>query len=100
QRQPCTAIFPYTTLFRSKKRDMVITATTDGKVIVWDKCEALCKENENKNDRRKIKEVQLLTNISNNTNSIRARINFLMNYESYRSEEHTSELQSRENLVC
>jgi WD40 repeat protein len=61
---------------------MVITATTDGKVIVWDRCEALCKENENKTDRRKIKEVQLLNN-NNNPNSIRARINFLLNYDKY-----------------
>jgi WD40 repeat protein len=65
-----------------KISDMVITATTDGKIIVWDRCEALCKENENKNDRRKIKEVQLLNN-NNNPNSIRARINFILNYDKY-----------------
>ncbi len=65
-----------------KKSSMVITGTTDGRIIVWDKCPALCKENENINDRRKIKEVQLF-NPSNNPNSIRCRINFLINYEQY-----------------
>ena len=65
-----------------KKSSMVITGTTDGRLIVWDKCPALCKENENINDRRKIKEVQLFNN-NGNPNNIRARINFLINYDEY-----------------
>src|SRR5690606_42145943 len=94
RQRPCTTLFPYTTLFRSK------AVTLDGTVI------------------------ELLANIEVPDDVIKAkaagatgvglyRTEFLfMNrrempdeeeqYEAYRkrSEDHTSELQSREKLVC
>jgi hypothetical protein len=61
---------------------MAITATTTGSVIVWDICEALCKENEVKTDRRKIKTVQLLKP-KKDTSSDKDIIKIIMNYENY-----------------
>ena len=58
---------------------MVITATTSGKVIVWDTCEALCLEDEVATDRRKIKTVQLLKYKTNEV-SDKDVINFLINH--------------------
>jgi len=63
------------------KATMAVTATTAGYVIVWDICEALCKENEVKTDRRKIKTVQLLNN--KKETSDKDIINFLINYNDY-----------------
>lgn len=60
---------------------MVITATTTGKVIVWDACEALCLEDEVATDRRKIKTVQLLKYKTNEV-SDKDVINFLINHVS------------------
>ena len=56
-----------------------ITGTSDGYVIVWDKCEALCKEDEIITDRRKIKKVQLLK-YKKDVISDKDAINFLLNY--------------------
>lgn len=61
---------------------MAITATTAGNVIVWDICEALCKEDEVKTDRRKIKTVQLLK-YKKDIVSDKDIIKCLMNYEKY-----------------
>ena len=61
---------------------MAITATTAGYVIVWDVCEALCKEDEVKTDRRKIKTVQLLK-YKKEMISDKDIIKCLMNYEKY-----------------
>ncbi len=58
---------------------MAITGTSDGYVIVWDKCEALCKEDEIITDRRKIKKVQLLK-YKKDVVSDKDAINFLLNY--------------------
>ena len=44
----------------NQKGNTAITGTTAGYIIVWDVCEALCKEDEVKTDRRKIKTVDLL----------------------------------------
>jgi WD40 repeat protein len=60
--------------------DMAITATNAGYVIVWDICEALCKESEVKTDRRKIKTVQLIKH-KKDTISDKDEIKFLLNYE-------------------
>lgn len=61
---------------------MAITATTAGYVIVWDICEALCKEDEVKTDRRKIKTVQLLK-YKKDLISDKDIIKCLLNYEKY-----------------
>lgn len=60
---------------------MAITGTSDGYVIVWDKCEALCKEDEIITDRRRIKKVQLLK-YKKDVISDKDTINFLLNYVS------------------
>lgn len=65
-----------------------ITGTTGGYIIVWEECEALCKEDEVKTDRRKIKTVDLLgrykqdknKRVSNREKDI---INILVNYKRY-----------------
>ena len=44
-------------LHNNQKGNTAITGTTAGYIIVWDVCEALCKEDEVKTDRRKIKKV-------------------------------------------
>ena len=59
---------------------MAITATTAGYVIVWDICEALCKEDEIKTDRRKIKTVQL-SKYKRDIISEKDIIKCLLNYE-------------------
>lgn len=61
---------------------MSITGTTAGYVIVWDVCEALCKEDEVKTDRRKIKTVQLLK-YKKDVVSDKDIISILTNYETY-----------------
>jgi WD40 repeat protein len=76
-RQKAITYTQSTFLFRST---MAITATTAGYVIVWDICEALCKENEVRTDRRKIKTVQLIK-YKKDTVSDKDIINYLLNYE-------------------
>jgi len=61
---------------------MAITATNAGYVIVWDTCEALCKEDDVKTDRRKIKTVQLLK-YKKDMICDKDIINFLLNYEEF-----------------
>ena len=74
-------IVEYTQSTFLNKATMAVTATTAGYVIVWDICEALCKDNEVKTDRRKIKTVQLLNN--KKETSDKDIINFLLNYNDY-----------------
>src|SRR5436309_11769987 len=64
RRPPRSTLFPYTTLFRSRRRKLVISCPCELIVLLERHRDALKKD-----------------------------------YE-LRSEEHTSELQSRENLVC
>jgi len=61
---------------------MAITATNAGYVIVWDTCEALCKEDDIKSDRRKIKTVQLLK-YKKDMICDKDIINFLINYQEF-----------------
>ena len=69
------------------KGNTAITGTTAGYIIVWDVCEALCKEDEVKTDRRKIKTVDLLGKYKKDKDkkgpSEKDRINILVNYENY-----------------
>jgi len=71
----------------NQKGNTAITATTAGYIIVWDVCEALCKEDEVKTDRRKIKTVDLLGKYKKDKDkkgpSEKDRINILVNYENY-----------------
>ena len=71
----------------NQKGNIAITGTTAGYIIVWDVCEALCKEDEVKTDRRKIKTVDLLGKYKKDKDkkgpSEKDRINILVNYENY-----------------
>src|SRR5690606_40488825 len=78
RRPPRSTLFPYTTLFRSKdKRFVWASAKIEGdRVVVW---------NKDINDPEAVRYAWGSNPEGDNL---------------YRSEEHTSELQSRENLVC
>ena len=75
-------------LHNNAKGNTAITGTTAGYIIVWDVCEALCKEDEVKTDRRKIKTVDLLGKYKKDkdkkgSNSEKDHINILVNYKNY-----------------
>src|SRR2546430_10690864 len=77
RRPPRSTLFPYTTLFRSPLLSSVETSESDSIQMEgesqWGQCRA----------------THLRTSKDFNCSSLR-----------YRSEEHTSELQSQSNLVC
>src|SRR3712207_7841040 len=76
RRPPRSTLFPYTTLFRSVRADLVVAVTGDDEDNML-----ICQV---------AKEKYLCERII-------ARVN---NPRNLRSEEHTSELQSRQYLVC
>src|SRR5690606_41980182 len=78
---PRSTLFPYTTLFRSKHLAAVINKGGSGKV----------------NDKLEELGIQVLGEIPFDPKLMQAD---LEKQAPIRSEEHTSELQSRENLVC
>src|SRR3712207_7402814 len=82
RRPPRSTLFPYTTLFRSRSR-MAVRNASQG-ILADDKSE----------QREQI--IELLTK------AYWMEIETVMSYitNSVRSEEHTSELQSRQYLVC
>src|SRR5690606_41667801 len=85
RRPPCATLFPYTTLFRSL-------------IVVQDRLPQIqrCMETLLEHTGYTNYEV-LLLNHGNQSSEMRE---WLAGVEAMRSEEHTSELQSRENLVC
>src|SRR5690606_39697840 len=90
-------LFPYTTLFRSYRLQTLLMLAGDTSV-----CYSTTKVITNLRVRAQ-KEVGVLhgtsdTEVTNPVGKRPATIN--SNYGFCRSEEHTSELQSRENLVC
>src|SRR2546422_4155701 len=80
RRPPRSTLFPYTTLFRSQKgrRKMRIANAGQSQPLLWKsgRCEKV------------------------NLVGFPLGINDDVSYEEWRSEEHTSELQSRLHLVC
>src|SRR5690606_41138864 len=93
---PCSIFYPYTTLFRSIER--LLNAARQGiaglpRVRVVSNPEFLA-------EGRAVRDFQFPDRIvigANDTESAAVLANL---YAPFRSEEHTSELQSRENLVC
>src|SRR5690606_39296845 len=90
---PKSTLFPYTTLFRSNKEGigdtLLITLSIDEVV--------------NKTFEKNGDVVRIINEDNNETvgfNIFNASTYFNVSNENGRSEEHTSELQSRENLVC
>src|SRR5690606_41433067 len=97
---PCSSLFPYTTLFRSMGKSILLWVMA----LFLMSCSQDKKE-EAKNDTSVVfhaEKLPKLLDISQNAMDI------LKDWPEYnaletsfkRSEEHTSELQSRENLVC
>src|SRR3712207_7893980 len=90
RRPPRSTLFPYTTLFRSaegaltethsilqRMRDLSVQASNAGGI----------------NDEAK-------GNIQSEITQLKAELNRIADTTTFRSEEHTSELQSRQYLVC
>src|SRR5690606_42027396 len=91
RRPPRSTLFPYTTLFRSSMRDQ-LDRLIPGIICPMTEIH-LCRS----------KLTGAPANVIPNADQITADIMLLSNTHSItlpRSEEHTSELQSRENLVC
>src|SRR3712207_9012781 len=85
RRPPRSTLFPYTTLFRSLPLDFLFSAKI--KAIVIKIAEDFVRGNKLENNASTEFVYQELTQL-------------LGSKEFYRSEEHTSELQSRQYLVC
>src|SRR5690606_41690391 len=79
RRPPRSTLFPYTTLFRSEKPDYILPYTV--KPVIYSN---LAKKGLN------VKSLNWITGLGF----------YGLESKTFRSEEHTSELQSRENLVC
>src|SRR5947209_13872123 len=86
RRPPTSPLFPYTTLFRSIRDDGVGVL----RAVLGDVLDRLVEtgHHPNRHDRRQPLRVVIVLR-----RGLRAR-------EPFRSEEHTSELQSRQYLVC
>src|SRR5690606_39884986 len=82
---PTSRLFPYTTLFRSSGGSIKSKSSSEPKPRL-----CICK----------ITDARLVRLISGSVNSGRLRKSSSEYRRIQRSEEHTSELQSRENLVC
>src|SRR3712207_7648029 len=91
RRPPRSTLFPYTTLFRSETRDMLVTINENGSRL-----------------RRFVENVLTATKLEGYISKIPRETFDLSSliieiadiYKERRSEEHTSELQSRQYLVC
>src|SRR5690606_39336432 len=88
RRPPRSALFPYTTLFRSRSTGAAVQLITDGDVAGVIHC---AKPDETG--------VDMYIGTGGAPEGVLAAV-ALRCIGGQRSEEHTSELQSRENLVC
>src|SRR5690606_40338888 len=94
---PSPAVFPYTTLFRSQRQFGFVTSKQFYGMDILPFAVELAKVTMTLAHKLSIDELHIdepalpLDNLDKNTRCMDALI---------RSEEHTSELQSRENLVC
>src|SRR5690554_7198258 len=95
-RTPTSTLFPYTTLFRSKLFKIQKSQLLKNKTELKTKTKQIA-ELFTKNESLK-KEVQFYN--SKNTILLTNESVFAVEKKKYRSEEHTSELQSRPHLVC
>src|SRR5690606_42153716 len=99
-RTTTTTLFPYTTLFRSNF--VITTYDSNGKTFFWNGRRIKHQREKYKRLRKQLQQKR--------TPSARRRLKAIgqrenrwmqdVNHCISRSEEHTSELQSRENLVC
>src|SRR3712207_6993887 len=84
RRPPRSTLFPYTTLFRSKTTDIFSNAQS-------------CKSRKKTKLCNKLKESH---KVRLSHQLVKSRLSCLKIIQFLRSEEHTSELQSRQYLVC
>src|SRR3712207_7406328 len=90
RRPPRSTLFPYTTLFRSGTLGCLVTDNKD--LFVLSNNHVLARMNQ----------IQLNTKIIQPSNEFGGdpKTDIIATLIRYRSEEHTSELQSRQYLVC
>src|SRR5690606_41587450 len=88
RRHPSTTLFPYTTLFRSLGHQAVL--------IIGDYTAMVGDPTGRNKERPQLTHEDVLANAETYTEQVFK----ILDPEKTRSEEHTSELQSRENLVC
>src|SRR5947209_11350929 len=94
---PRSTLFPYTTLFRSRRKTPACNAPIGVRDPGAAKADAAnLKSAFSKIDAREM----FLTAASPGVVSLFFRDEYYRSEEAYRSEEHTSELQSRQYLVC
>src|SRR5690606_39742730 len=100
RRHPGTALFPYTTLFRSRvlEREMAAGADHAERLAEIARQRAATESRLAMLQARWEKERDLVAKVRGLRERLEAAV--LGNGAGARSEEHTSELQSRENLVC
>src|SRR5947209_7556423 len=96
QRLPRSTLFPYTTLFRSPARDIAYPGTIQLTVDATDVTRAIFRVHEHVPVAHSGDFVLLYPKWLPGTHSPSGQINKVAG----RSEEHTSELQSRQYLVC
>src|SRR5690606_39479156 len=95
-----STLFPYTTLFRSNRK--IRGSGSEWRTIERADCgaRAVCDEYQGRNpasiSRFQYREIRLFGRLTFPQENKRLSSEF----DNLRSEEHTSELQSRENLVC
>src|SRR5690606_42125332 len=97
QPQPTSTLFPYTTLFRSNEQDSTKTGYSLGNIKMPNPNSVLSKYTYDPVSNRYI--------YTETIGEFNITYPIILTPEEYdrlilRSEEHTSELQSRENLVC
>src|SRR3712207_8895484 len=91
RRPPRSTLFPYTTLFRSEKRYV----HADGSVV-WALVATSSVRDDAGNPLYFVTQIQDITE----RRAAAEQLTFQALHDSLRSEEHTSELQSRQYLVC
>src|SRR5690606_41831200 len=94
-RSPSPTLFPYTTLFRSKR--LAADLFTE---VACDHDRPECGNNGSSDSLDHPEDDERLYRGRYSTEGRTCSKNCKTNEENFRSEEHTSELQSRENLVC
>src|SRR5690606_39916179 len=87
---PRSTLFPYTTLFRSVRPRPSCAASP--------RCSAWKTSSSSNNNSRESDMARILA--VDDSASMRDMVAYTLRTAGHRSEEHTSELQSRENLVC
>src|SRR3712207_9469847 len=98
RRPPRSTLFPYTTLFRSHVMHLV--STVEGRLAEEnDRLDALvsCFPAGTVSGAPKVRAMEIIAELENRRRGVYAGA---VGYVDFRSEEHTSELQSRQYLVC